>query len=68
MISHLEERVVKITDAKKKYRWERNEKSKETSGKILCTNIHLIGVLEGENREKGVGNITEFIIEKTFLT
>ena len=33
---------------------------------ITCTNIHIIGVPEGEEREKGPNKISEEIIVKNF--
>ena len=33
---------------------------------INCTNIHIIGVPEGEEREKGTENIVEEIIAEKF--
>ena len=48
---------------------KRNEDSlRDLWDNIKCTNIHIIGVPEGEEREKGPKIIFEEIIVKTFLT
>ena len=59
-ISDLEDRMVEFTAAEqnKEKRMKRNE---ETSGTTL-NNIHVIGVPEGEEREKGPEKIFEEII------
>ena len=47
---------------------KRNEDSlRDLWGNIKCTNIHIIGVPEGEEREKGPKKIFEEIIVENFL-
>ena len=51
----MEDRMVKITAAKQNIekRMKRNEDSlRDLWDNIKCTNIHIIGVLEGEERER----------------
>ena len=38
----------------------------ENSGTMKCTNIHIIGVPEGEEREKGTEKIFQEIIAENF--
>ena len=60
---------MEITDAeqKREKRLKRNEESlRELWDNIKCTNIHIIGVPEGEEREKGTENIFQEIIAKCF--
>ena len=55
-ISDLEDRMLEITVAEqnKEKRMKRNEHSlRDLWDNIKCTNIHIIGVPEGEEREKG---------------
>uniref|UniRef100_A0A8D1U5V8 LINE-1 retrotransposable element ORF1 protein n=1 Tax=Sus scrofa TaxID=9823 RepID=A0A8D1U5V8_PIG len=68
-ISGVEDRLVEITNAeqKREKRLKRNEESlRELWDNIKCTNIHIIGVPEGEEREKGTAKIFEEIIAKNF--
>ena len=61
-ISDLEERVVEITAVKQNIekRMKKNEDSLRMFWEnIKCTNIHIIGVPEGEEREKGPKKIFE---------
>ena len=60
---------MEITDAeqKKEKRLKRNEESlRELWDNIKCTNIHIIGMTEREEREKGTEKILEEIIAKNF--
>ena len=53
-ISELEDRMVEITavEQNKEKRMKRNEDSlRDLWGNIKCTNIHIIGVSEGEERK-----------------
>ena len=62
-ISEVEDRLVEITDAeqKREKRLKTNEESlRELLGNVKCINIHITGVPEGEEREKG----TEKIFQK----
>ena len=47
------------------------KRNKESPGElwnnVKCTNIHIIGVPEGEEREKGTENIFQEIIAENFL-
>ena len=55
-ISDVEDRLVEITDAeqKREKRLKRNKESlRELWGNVKCTNIHIIGVPEAEERENG---------------
>ena len=46
---------------------KRNEESlREFWDNVKCTNIHIIGVLEGEEREKGTEKIFQEIIDENF--
>ena len=64
-ISDLEDRMVEFTAAEqnKEKRMKRNEDSlRDLWDNIKCTNIRIIGVPEGEDREKGPQKIVEEII------
>ena len=64
-ISELEDRVVETTATKKKKEW--NEDSlRDLWDNIKCANIHIIGVPEGEEREKGPEKIFEEIVAENF--
>ena len=66
-ISDLEERMVEFTAAEqtKEKRMKRNEYSlRDLWDNIKCNNIHIIGVPEGGEREKGPEKIFEEIIVK----
>ena len=68
-ISDLEDRMVEFTAAEenKDKRMKRNEDSiRDLWDNIKCTNIHIIGVPEGEEREKGPEKIFEEIILENF--
>ena len=68
-ISQAEDRLVEITDAeqKREKRLKTNEESlRELWDNVKRTNIHIIGVLEGEEREKGTEKIFQEIIAKNF--
>ena len=68
-ISDLEGRMVGFTAAEqnKEKRMKRNEDSlRDLWNNIKCNNIHIIGVPEGEDREKGPEKIFEEIIVKNF--
>ena len=60
---------MEITGAKQKRekRLKTNEGSlRELWDNIKCTNIHIIGVPEGEEREKGTEKIFKEIIDENF--
>ena len=62
--------MVEITAAEQNIekRRKRNEGSlRDLCDSIKCTNIHIIGVPEGEEREKGPEKIFEEIIAENFL-
>ena len=68
-ISDLEERMVEFTatEQNKEKRMKRNEDSlRDFWDNIKCNNIHIIGVPEGEEREKGPEKIFEEIIVENF--
>ena len=68
-ISDLEHRMVEFTavEQNKEKRMKRNEDSlKDLWDDIKCNNIRIIGVPEGEEREKGPKKIFEEIIVKNF--
>ena len=68
-ISDLEDRMVEITAAEQntEKRTKRNEDSlRDLWTNIKHTNIHIIGVPEGEEREKGPENTFEVIIDENF--
>ena len=66
-ISNLEDRVVKITDAEQKKIMKRNEDSlRDLWENIKHTNIHIIGVPEREERDKGAENILEDVAAENF--
>ena len=68
-ISDLEDRMVEFTAAEqnKENRMKRNEDSlRDQWDNIKWNNIHIIGVAEGEEREKGPEKIFEEIILKNF--
>ena len=67
--SDLEDRMVEFTAAEqnKEKRMQRNEDSlRDLWDNIKHNNIHVIGVPEGEEREKGPEKIFEEIIVKNF--
>ena len=60
---------MEITDVEHKRgkRLKTNEESlRELWDKVKCTNIHIIGVPEGEEREKGTEKILQEIMAKNF--
>ena len=64
-IKDLEDRMVEITATEQ--RMKRNEDNlRNLLDNIKCTNIHIIGVPEGEKREKGPEKILEKIITENF--
>ena len=68
-VSDLEDRMVEITAAEenKEEGMKRNEDSlRDIWDNIKCNNIHIIGVPEGEEREKGPEKIFEEIITEKF--
>ena len=68
-ISDLEDRMVEFTatEQNKEKRMKRNEDSlRDLWNNIKCTNICIIKVPEGEEREKGPKKILEEIIVKNF--
>ena len=68
-ISDLEDRMVEFAAAEqnKEKRMKRNEDSlRNLWDNIKCSNIHIIGVPEGEEREKGPEKIFEEIIVENF--
>ena len=68
-ISEVEDRLVEITDAeqKREKRLKTNEESlRELWDNVKCTNIHIIGVPEGEEREKETEKIFQEIIAENF--
>ena len=69
-ISDLEDRMVEFTAAEqtKEKRMKRNEDSlRDLWDNVKCNNIRVIGVPEGEEREKGPEKISEDIIVKNLL-
>ena len=70
-VSDLENKMVEFTatEQNKEKRMKRNEDSlRDLWDNIECTNIRIIGVLEGEEREKGHEKIFGEIIVKNSLT
>ena len=68
-ISDLEDRMVEFTavEQNEEKRMKRNEDSlRDLWNNIKCNNIHIIGVPEGEEREKGPKKISEQIIVENF--
>ena len=68
-ISDLEDRMVEFSAAEqnKEKRMKRNEESlRDLWDNIKCNNIRIIGVPEGEEREKGHSKIFEEIIVENF--
>ena len=69
-ISEVGDRLVEITDMeqKREKRPKRNKDSlRELWDNIKCTSIRIIGMSEGEEREKGPEEIFEEIIAENFL-
>ena len=65
----MEDRLEEIMDAeqKREKRLKTNEESlRELWDKVECTNIRIIGVPEGEEREKGTEKIFQEIIAENF--
>ena len=68
-ISDLEDRMVEFTavEQNKEERMKRNEESlRDLWDNIKCNNIYIMGVLEGEEREKAPEKIFEEIIVENF--
>ena len=68
-LSELKDRMMEITalEKNKEKRIKRNEDSlRDLWDNIKCTNIYIIWVLEGEEREKGPQKIFEEIIAENF--
>ena len=68
-ISEVEDRVVEIMDAeqKREKRLKTNEESlRELWDNVKHTNIHIIGMPEGEVKEKGTEKIFQKTIAKNF--
>ena len=68
-INEVEDRLVEITDVeqKREKRLKRNEESlREPWDNVKRTNIRIIGVPEGEEREKGTEKIFQEIMAKNF--
>uniref|UniRef100_A0A8D0VUD7 L1 transposable element RRM domain-containing protein n=1 Tax=Sus scrofa TaxID=9823 RepID=A0A8D0VUD7_PIG len=68
-ISEVVDRLLEITDAeqKREKRLKGNEESlREFWDNVKCTNVHIIGVPEGEEREKGTEKLFQEIIAKNF--
>ena len=67
-ISEVEDRLVEITDVEqKREKLKTNEESlRELWDNVKCTNIRIIGVPEGEERERETEKIFEEIIAKNF--
>ena len=68
-ISDVEDRMVEFTamEQNKEKRMKRNEDSlRDLWDNIKCTNIHIVGVPEGEEQEKGPEKIFEEIIVENF--
>ena len=63
-ISEVEDRLVEITDAeqKREKRLKTNESFRELWDNVKCTNIFIIGMPEGEEREKGTEKIFQEIV------
>lgn len=60
-------RIVEITQAEQKKRIKRNKDSlRDLWNNVTYTNIHIIGVVEGEEREKGTDNIFKDKIVENF--
>ena len=65
-IGEMEDRVVEITATENNFK-KRMKKTEEKSwDNIISINIHIIGVPEEEDREKGPEKIFEDIITKNF--
>ena len=65
-ISKLEDRVVKITQAGQKKEKKTKMNLRQLWDNLRHTNIHIIEVLEGEQRKKGEENLFEEIIAENF--
>ena len=68
-INDLEYRMVEITAAEQnieKRRLGNEDTLRDLWDNIKCTNIHIIGVPEREEREKGLEKIFEEIIDENF--
>ena len=68
-ISNLDNRIMKITQSeeqKEKQIFKKEDSFRDLWGNIKHTNIHIIGVPEGEEREKKVEDIFNEIIAENF--
>ena len=68
-ISDLEDRITKSPNQtwKKKPNLKNENNLREHWDTIKCTNIHIIGVPDGEVRQKGVENLFDEIMAENFL-
>ncbi|VFV43401.1 Hypothetical predicted protein [Lynx pardinus] len=65
-ISDTEDKIVENneTEQKRKKNYGTENRLRELSGYIKCSNIHIIGIPEEEVREKGAENLFEEIVAK----
>ena len=65
-INDLEDRMVEITATEQNTEKQNEKKYRQTKRPLKCTNIHIIGVPEGEERKKGPEKIFEEVIAENF--
>ena len=68
-ISDLEDRLMEITQSKQQTgnQMQKNEGNvRDLQENIKWVNLHIIGIPEGEEREKGIENVFEEIIAENF--
>ena len=68
-ISELEDSVVEVTatEQNKEKKFLNEDSLREIWDNIKCANIHIKGVLEGEEKEKGLEKVFEDIIVENFV-
>ena len=65
-ITATEQNIEKRIKKKKKKKKKKKDSLRDLWDNIKCTNIHIIGVLEGEYRDKGFKSVFEEIIAENF--
>ena len=63
----MEKKLSERTRKEKKKRLEKNEEElRELQGNMKCNKIHIIGILQGEEKEQGKENLFEKVMMETF--
>ena len=68
-VCDMDDRIVEITQSeqqKEKQNFLNEDSLRDLWYNIKCTNIHIIGVTEGDEREKGTGNVLVEVVAENF--